>query len=88
MKNEMNTLNQRRLKMIAKGFLTVSDIESFVPCGYKKAKMLLNQIERDIRIEGKTVGMFGIDPRRVMNYLNQTETQIRKYAEDEVRIDR
>ena len=50
--------------------------------------MLLNQIERDIRIEGKTVGMFGIDPRRVMNYLNLTETQIRKYAEDEVRIDR
>ena len=38
MKNEMNTLNQRRLKMIAKGFLTVSDIESFVPCGYKKAR--------------------------------------------------
>ena len=44
------------------------------------AERAWQEITMQILKEGKTVSPFGLDPKRVMNYLNLTEAQIEKYA--------
>lgn len=79
------TLNLDRLKMMRKGYLTISDLQKFVPCGSKKASAMYHHICSQIRSEGKNPGYFGLDVQRVLGYLHLTEAQIRRFAADEDR---
>lgn len=77
-------LNQDRLRLMRKGYLTKGDIKKFVPCGQKRATEMFNDINNKIVSEGKTPGYFGVEVSRVLSYLHITETQIRRFAADEI----
>lgn len=81
--NDTSLLNNERLKLINKGFLTSKDIQRFVPCGRRKGKELEAKIKMIAFSSGKEISMFGYPPELVMEVLHLTETKIRKYAEDE-----
>lgn len=82
----MKNLALERERLVIKGYMTITDIRTFVPCGYVKAKKLWQEIEDAVKAEGKTLGMFGIQTKRVLKHLSITEAEILKYAELERRI--
>ena len=83
-----NRLNRDRLNIIRKGYISKRDLQTFIPCGYNKANKLYEHLEKTVLMDGKTVGMFGLDPKRVLDYLNMTEAQIRKYAMEETEAEK
>ena len=77
---EIKQINQKRLEMNSLGYITRRQLRDYLGCGARKADLAWEEITRQILKEGKTVSPFGLDPKRVMNYLNLTEAQIEKYA--------
>ncbi len=79
-KKEIKNINQRRLELNSLGYITKGALREYLGCGAVKAERAWEEITMEILKEGKTVSSFGLDPKRVMNYLNLTESQIEKYA--------
>lgn len=77
----IENVNQRRLQLAAKGYLTTTDLETYCQCSYGKAKKVYEIISSQVEAEGKVVSIFGITPERVNAYMGLTEKKIRAYAE-------
>ena len=80
-KREIKNINKRRLELNSLGYITKSTLKDYLGCGATMAEKAWNEMTLQILKEGKTVSPFGLDPKRVMKYLNLTEAQIEKYAE-------
>ncbi|MBR2556304.1 MAG: hypothetical protein IKE94_15770 [Aeriscardovia sp.] len=77
---EIKQINQRRLELNSLGYISKSNLKEYLGCGSRMAERAWQEMTMQILKEGKTVSPFGLDPKRVMNYLNLTEAQIEKYA--------
>lgn len=75
-------INSRRAEIIAKGFITRKDLETFIPCSYHKAVKTYNDICHQLILEGKTISEFGLPPDTVLKYFSLNEDKIRKYASE------
>ena len=77
---EINNINQKRLELNSLGYISRRQLREYLGCGARMADRAWEEITTQVAKEGKTVSPFGLDPKRVMNYLNLTEAQIEKYA--------
>ena len=77
---EIKQINQRRLELNSLGYISKRQLREYLGCGARKADRAWDEITMQILKEGKTISPFGLDPKRVMNYLNLTEAHIEKYA--------
>ena len=78
-------INTERLEIIHKGFVNVSDLQRFIPASRKKAQQEYELISREIMLnDGKLVGPFGIDIKRVLKHFGMSEQDIRRWAKDEI----
>ncbi|MCI9292035.1 MAG: hypothetical protein HFF02_01865 [Erysipelotrichaceae bacterium] len=82
-RSKSTMINHIRLELINKGYLTVKDIQRFVPCGYQKAKMMKDDIVSSIQKEKKKIHPMGIPTYRLIVYLDMNENEIRRNVEDE-----
>lgn len=71
-----------RYSILHKGYATISDVRNFIPCGYEKALFILSKEMSDAQKEGKTT-LNGISSKRLLKYVDLTDDEIRKYAEEE-----
>ena len=71
-----------RYSILHKGYATISDVRNFIPCGYEKALFILSKEMTDAQKEGKTT-LNGISSKRLLKYVDLTDDEIRKYAEEE-----
>lgn len=76
-------INQRRKKIILKGYANISDVMKFCAVGRKKAKQIFEEITEEIEAEGKKVNELGIPAKRLAEYLGFSEAKIFKFAEEE-----
>ena len=79
-KKEIKNINQRRLELNSLGYITKGALKEYLGCGAVMAERAWDEITMQVLKDGKTVSPFGLDPKRVMTYLNLTEAQIEKYA--------
>ena len=79
-RREIKQINQKRLELNSMGYITRRQLRDYIGCGARMADRAWEEMTMQILKEGKTVSPFGLDPKRVMNYLNLTEAQIEKYA--------
>jgi len=77
---EMNELNETRSKILKKGYLTVKDIQDFVPCGYTRAKKVYDYIQSQIAKENQMPLLFGVPKKPFLKYMCLTEDEIVEYA--------
>ena len=78
---EISDVNRQRLKLGAKGFLTVVDMRTYLGgVSYGKAKQIYNCIKDELEENGKKVSPLGLPTLAVNQYLNITEKQIKDYA--------
>lgn len=79
---EISDVNRQRLKLGAKGFLTIVDLRTY--CGgvsYGRAQKIYNEIKEEIECAGCRVCPLGVPTSEVNKYLNISQAQIEKYAE-------
>ncbi len=75
-------LNQKRLRILSKGYITRKDMLEFLPAGKKKANRIYDSICHQIELEGHTVSDLGLSVDRVLDYLHLDERKIRAYAKE------
>ena len=83
--NLNNRLNIDRLKLIRKGYVNQKELGIFLHVGKAKARQAYVDIVDQIHKEGKKTDILGLPISRVLNYVNLTEKDIRRFAEDEER---
>lgn len=74
------TINQIRIKYIDYGFITNKGIQKFCKCGYKKAKLINDEIIANIKSKGKKVSTLGISTVYLLEYMEIDEETLRKRA--------
>ena len=79
-------INQKRLEIIEKGYVSRRDICEFIPCSYNKARKIWNTITSNIHKEGfeqidDNIMLAG----RLLNYLGLSEEKIKAAIEKENR---
>ena len=83
--NSNNRLNIDRLKLIRKGYVNQKELSIFLHVGKTKARQAYVEIENQIHKEGKKTDILGLPISRVLSYINLTEGDLRRFAEDEER---
>jgi len=73
-------INAKRLELNSQGYIRKTQLKDYIGCGQAMADRAWSDITLQILKEGKSVSPFGIEPKRVMDYLHLTEAQIDKYA--------
>ena len=77
-------INTERIQLIHKGFLTISDLQKFIPASRKKATEEYELITEEIfKKTGKTIPWYGINVSYVLKHFGLTEQQIQKWAAQE-----
>ena len=69
-----------RENILLKGYASTTDVMKFIPCGYGKAKKIIDEITKMVEEKGKRV-FIGIRSVHLLPYVELTETQVHKYAE-------
>lgn len=82
---QINSINQRRLELIRKGYVNRKELAEFLDVGKTKATAVYEDIVRNVAEEDKTVDILGVRTSRVLEYLGLTEEDIRRFARDERR---
>lgn len=82
-----NTLNNKRLQMIRKGYINKKELGQFLDVGKCKASKVFDQIVKEIENSGRYVDSLGIRVTYALDYLGFTEEDIRRFAQDELNID-
>lgn len=75
-------LNQRRIRIISKGYISRKDLSEFIPAGKKKSDRIYNDIAHQAELEGFIVSEVGLSVDRVLNYFHLDENKIRRYAKE------
>lgn len=75
-------LNIEREKVIMKGYANIKDIQRFIPCSFKTAKIIDKEI-RDAAKENHKRCLKYISAKSLLSYVSLTENQILKYADIE-----
>ena len=75
-------LNQRRIRIISKGYISRKDLSEFIPAGKKKSDRIYNDIVHQAELEGFIVSEVGLSVDRVLNYFHLDENKIRRYAKE------
>ena len=82
-----NFLNNDREKIIMQGHANITEIQAFIPCGYKTALKIQNEIIEKVKANGKSILKTGkrflIKPMHLLEYINLTEKQVHEYAKIE-----
>lgn len=73
-------INNVREDILLKGYASTTDVMKFIPCGYDKAKKIIDEITKMVEEKGKRV-FIGIRSVYLLPYVELTETQVHKYAE-------
>ena len=80
--NVPDDLNQRRVRIISKGYISKRDLSDFIPAGKKKTNQIYDDIVHQAELEGFIVSDIGLAVDRVLNYLHLDEKKIRRYAKE------
>ena len=87
MRKTKENINNIREEIIFQGHANTQEIQAFIPCGYKEATKIKNEIIEKIKKNGKTVLVSGrrvyIKPVHLLDYIDMTEKQIHEYAKME-----
>lgn len=78
-------LNQNRLIYIRKGYLNQKDLAKFLGVGRSKGRQVYSQIVQKIEEQGQKVDSLGVRTTYVLSFLELTENDIRRFAEDEIK---
>lgn len=76
-------LNQKRMGLLAKGYLDKSDIKVFVPCGNVKAREIYNSIRNQVTSEGLENLREVILAKRILKFMGLTTESIKAAAKAE-----
>lgn len=76
-------INIYRQQALLKGFVKVSHIMDFVPCNYKMAKSIMEEIKVDMSKDGKKFFEDRVPTKRLLPYIELTEKKINEYADIE-----
>ncbi len=87
MRKTKENINNIREEIIFQGHANTQEIQAFIPCGYKEATKIKNEIIEKIKKNGKRVLVSGrrvyIKPVHLLDYIDMTEKQIHEYAKME-----
>lgn len=84
-KLDTSKINTKRLELIHKGHLTVSDVKEFVPCGKNRATQIFREIRKEIKDEGYENCSNVILVKRILKYLDLTVESVTAAAKLESR---
>ena len=77
-------INQKRLEIIEKGYVSRRDICEFVPCSYNKARKIWNLITSNIEKEGfERIDDNIMLANRLLQYLGLSEEKIKAAIQKE-----
>lgn len=72
-----------RERIIRQGYLNNQDIQTFIPCGYQKAKKLIEKVTDNLAQKNKSIYMFGIPAKAFLEEIKMSANEIYKTADDE-----
>lgn len=70
-------LTTNRYNLMRKGFLNRKEVMEFVPCGARRADLIIDSIRKDVKLEGlENLDNKTVLARRVIAYVGLTEKKI------------
>lgn len=75
--------NVRREELINKGYLNKSEIREFIPCGYKKACQIYDEIREKNKAEGIENLSDVVLAKRVLPYIGMSAKEVSAAAKQE-----
>lgn len=70
-------LTTNRYNLMRKGFLNRKEVMDFVPCGSRRADQIIENIRKDVKLEGlENLDNKMVLARRVIAYIGLTEKKI------------